>query len=198
MKKLNYSLLYTAVTLSLVSTVAIAQNDLPPNAVNGKCYAKCLKPAQFTTKTEQYVAKEAGKTLAVIPATMGTETQSVLVKEASKRLEVIPAAYKTVSEQVLVKEAGKTVTVIPAVFKTETESYLLKEASKRLEVIPAVYKTVTENIFVGGCPAGSFLAGSWDNARKAFVGTDGAVVAGSPCKKQEVVPAVLKSETVYG
>ena len=69
MKKLNFSLL-SAVTLSLVSTVAIAQNDLPPNAVNGKCYAKCLKPAQFTTKTEQYIAKEAGKTLAVVPAAM--------------------------------------------------------------------------------------------------------------------------------
>ena len=81
MKKVNFSLLYTVGILSLVSTVAIAQNDLPPNAVNGKCYAKCLKPAQFTTKTEQYVAKEAGKTLAVVPAAMGTEMQSVSPRE---------------------------------------------------------------------------------------------------------------------
>jgi hypothetical protein len=194
MKKLNF-LLLSAVTLSLVSTVAIAQNDLPSNAVNGKCYAKCLKPAQFTTKTEQYVTKEAGKTLAVVPAAMGKETQSILVKEAAKRLEIIPATYKTVSEQVLVKEAGKIVTVVAAVYKTETESYLVKDASKRMEVIPAIYKTVTENIFLGGCPTGSFLAGTWDNTRKAFVGIDGSVVSGSPCKKQEVVPAVLKSET---
>ncbi len=125
MKKNYLSLLYTAATISLVSTAANAQNDLPPNAVSGKCYAKCLKPAQFTTKTQQFVAKEAGKTLNVVPAVLGTETQSVLAKEAAKRLEVVPATYKTVSEQVLVKEAGKVVTIVPAVFKTDTESVLV-------------------------------------------------------------------------
>lgn len=40
-----------------------------------------MKPAQFTTRTEQYVAKESGKTLAVVPAAMGTEMQSVSPRE---------------------------------------------------------------------------------------------------------------------
>jgi hypothetical protein len=183
MKKNYYSLLLTIATLSMVSTAVDAQNDLPPNAVNGKCYAKCLKPAQFTTKSQQFVSKEAGKTLSVVPAVLGTETKSIVVKEAAKRLEVVPAAYKTVSEQVLVKEAGKSVTVIPAVYKTETETILVKEASKKLEVVPAQYKTVTEQVFVGGCPTGSYMAGSWDNQRRAFVRPDGSELTGSPCKK---------------
>ncbi|MBK8721467.1 MAG: hypothetical protein IPL95_04105 [Saprospiraceae bacterium] len=74
MKKLNVIL---AFFLSVVTFVANAQTDLPPNAKPGKCYSKCLIPDQFETSTEQ-----------------------VTVKPASSRTEVVPAVYETVTEKV--------------------------------------------------------------------------------------------------
>ncbi|MFT7067641.1 MAG: hypothetical protein ACJAZY_000514 [Spirosomataceae bacterium] len=58
--------------LFLFSSVAVTQVDLPPNVVLSKCYAEYLKPAQFTTRIEQYVAKEAGKLLVATNAELGT------------------------------------------------------------------------------------------------------------------------------
>jgi len=109
------------------SNLATAQggSDLPPNAVAGKCYAKCMIPDQYETVTEQ-----------------------VLLKEASSRLEVVPAVYETLNEQVLVKEAYTVLEVVPATFTTVTEEIMTKEASSRLEYVPPVYETVTEQVLV--------------------------------------------------
>ena len=97
------------------------EGDLPPNAIPGKCYARCLAPDQYATETEQ-----------------------ILVKEASSRLELIPPTYETVTEQVLVKEAYKVLEVVPATFTTTSEEIMVKEPSKRLEYVPPVYETATE------------------------------------------------------
>lgn len=125
MKKLRNLLLVLGCT-ALVSVNAFAQDtDLPPNAVAGKCYAKCLIPDQYETVTEQ-----------------------ILLKEASSRIEVVPAEYETVTEQVLVKEGYKVLEVVPATFSTVTEEIMVKEASSRLEYVPPVYETVTEQVLV--------------------------------------------------
>ena len=76
-KNLLYSLGAFALCV-LFSTNLFAQADLPPNAVPGKCYAKCLVPDQYETVTEQ-----------------------ILLKEAASRIEVVPAVYQSVDEQVL-------------------------------------------------------------------------------------------------
>ncbi len=111
----------------LAGNYATAQisGDLPPNAVSGKCYAKCLIPDQYETVTEQ-----------------------ILLKEASARIEVVPAVYETVSEQVLVKEPYRVLEVVPASFTTQSEQLMVKEPSERLEYVPPVYQTVTEQVLV--------------------------------------------------
>ncbi len=102
-----------------------AQDDLPPNAQAGKCYAKCMIPDQYETVTEQ-----------------------ILSKEASSRLEIIPAQYSDQSEQVLVKEGYNVLEIIPPEFGTQTEQIMVQDASTRLDYIPPVYQTVTEQVLV--------------------------------------------------
>ena len=58
---------------SLLGGIAMAQIDLPPNAMPGKCYAKCLKPAQFTAQMQSFVSKASSKKLVVNPAELGSE-----------------------------------------------------------------------------------------------------------------------------
>ncbi|OWY26231.1 cell envelope biogenesis protein OmpA, partial [Sphingobacteriales bacterium UPWRP_1] len=74
-------LLLCGAVLCSGSLFAQSDGDLPPNAVAGKCYAKCLIPDQYETVTEQ-----------------------ILLKEAGSRIEVVPAVYETANEQLLVKE----------------------------------------------------------------------------------------------
>lgn len=125
MKKLF--LVLSCVGLCALGTNAWAQSDgdLPPNAVAGKCYAKCMIPDVFETVTEQ-----------------------ILLKEASSRLEVVPAVYETVTEQVLVKEAYRVLEVVPATFTTTTEEIMTKEAGQRLEYVAPVFETVSEQMLV--------------------------------------------------
>ncbi len=123
----NLRSLLLALICVAVSTYSFAQvsGDLPPNAVSGKCYAKCLIPDQYETVTEQ-----------------------ILLKEASTRIEVVPAVYTTDEEQVVVKEAYRVLEVVPASFTTQTEQIMVKEPSERLEYVPPVYETVTEQVLV--------------------------------------------------
>ena len=127
MKKIQELLPLLALILVgvFVSNNAFAQVDLPPSAVPGKCYAKCLVPDQYETVTEQ-----------------------ILLKEASSRIEVVPAVYQTVDEQILVKEGYKVLEIVPATFTSVSEELLVKEASSRLQYVPPVYETVTEQVLV--------------------------------------------------
>ncbi len=120
-------LLLLALCLIGLSPQANAQinGDLPPNAIAGKCYAKCLIQNQYETVTEQ-----------------------IVLKEASTKLEVIPAVYETIEEQLLVKEAHKIAEIKPARFTTKTEQLLIKEPAKRLEYIPPVFETVSEQVLI--------------------------------------------------
>ncbi|MCB0515250.1 MAG: peptidoglycan-binding domain-containing protein [Chitinophagales bacterium] len=122
----NLHKLTLAVVLTTFGVYAVsAQEDLPPNAQPGKCYAKCLVPDEYETVTDQ-----------------------ILVKEASSRIEVVPATYRTVEEQILVKEAYSVLEIVPPTYTTVTEEIMVKDASSRLEYVPAVYETVTEQVMV--------------------------------------------------
>lgn len=107
------------------ATVFAQGDDLPPNPVAGKCYAKCLAPDQYETVTDQ-----------------------ILLKEASSRIEIVPAVYETATEQILVKEGFKVLEIVPATFTTQTEEIMVKEASKRLNYVPPVYETVSEQMLI--------------------------------------------------
>lgn len=75
--------------------VALAPQELPPNAKPGECYAKVFVPEEF-----------------------GSRTETVLVRDASERLEIVPARYEWVEEKVLAKEASTYLEGVPAQFET--------------------------------------------------------------------------------
>ena len=68
----NFKTLLLKLTCMAVCILAVnnafAQQDLPPNAIPGKCYAKCLIPDQYETVTEQILLKEASTRIEVVPA----------------------------------------------------------------------------------------------------------------------------------
>ena len=150
------------------SNSVFAQDDLPPNAVPGKCYAKCLIPDQYETVTEQVLLKEASSRIEVVPAQYQTTTDQILVKEGYNVLEVVPAQFQTVSEQLLVRDAGSRLEYVPPVYETVTEQVLVSPASTKwvkgranrsclsedpekckvwcLTETPAQYKTVTKQV----------------------------------------------------
>ncbi len=159
-----------AVVLLLVtSSIAVSAQDLPKDAVPGKCYMKCRKDAVWKTETETLLSKDASKVLKIVPAKFETRTERVLVKEEYKRLVVVPATFKKVTETVLVKEAYKKKIVVPAKYETRTERVLVEEAStewkKQKDAMcqsansedcmvwclvenPAQYKTITKKVLV--------------------------------------------------
>lgn len=138
--------------MTLFSTPILAQggvnDEYPPNAVPGKCYAKCIIPDEYKTVTEQILVKEASKKMQVVPSEFGTVTEQVLVKPEAKRLIPVPAIYETVTEQILVKEASSRLEVTPPVFETVTEQVLDQAAYSVKTTVPPVYETVTERMQV--------------------------------------------------
>lgn len=76
-----------------------------PDAKPGQCFAKVLVPAEYDTKTEQVVIREASHRIEVVPAVYQTVEERVVVKDASDKVEEVPAVYDTVKEQVVVEPA---------------------------------------------------------------------------------------------
>jgi hypothetical protein len=135
--------------LMLSAAPIMAQDsEYPPNAVPGKCYAKCIIPDEYKTVTEQVLVKEASKKMQVVPSEFGTVTENVMVKPEAKRLIPVPAVYETVTEQILVKEASTRLEVTPPVFETVTEQVIDQPAYIKKTTVPPVYETVTERILV--------------------------------------------------
>ncbi len=163
----------TSLVVALIATFGFAltmnaQDDMPVNAIAGKCYAKCLIPDQYETTTEQVLLKEASSRLEVVPAAYSTSNEQVLVKEGYNVLEIQPASFSTVTEEIMVKEAGERLDYVPPVYETVTEQVLVQPATTKwtkgradrnclsedpdkckvwcLTEIPAQYKTVTRQV----------------------------------------------------
>jgi hypothetical protein len=147
--------------------------DLPPNAVEGECYAKVFIPAQYKTITERVMVKDASESLEIIPAEYKWVEERVMVKECSKQLEQTPAEYKTEERTVMVKPGhsgwvlektarcstgdSKEVRDVyclvntPPEYKTIQSKCLVKPACVREVIIPAEYETVRRQVVA--CPA---------------------------------------------
>jgi hypothetical protein len=167
-KQLTLGLIAALLFFGVTNLYAQADGDLPPNAIAGKCYAKCLIPDQYETVTEQILLKEAASRIEVVPAVFETVEEQILVKEGYKVLEIVPATFTTVEEQLLVKEAGAKLDYVPPVYETITEQVLVSPATTKwvqgkadrnclnedpekckvwcLTEVPAQYKTVTKQV----------------------------------------------------
>lgn len=94
-----------AVLFALAAYVANAQ-ELPPNAVPGKCYIKCTVADEMKEETETIEVTPSYKKLRTVPATFKTIEEEVMVKEASVRKVVTPATYETILVEVSCEEAN--------------------------------------------------------------------------------------------
>ena len=93
------SLIGLALSTSQIALAADATSSLP-NAKPGECYAKVVLPAQFQTKTENVLVKDASEKITIIPAKYKWVKEKVLVKEASTKVIPVPAVYGKVSEKI--------------------------------------------------------------------------------------------------
>ena len=141
----HLKLFISAVIVMAVSAASMQLNaqygDLPADAVPGKCYSKCMIPAQYETVSEEILVKEASTVLQIIPEQYETVTEEVLVKEAYTVYEVVPPKFTTVTEEVLVKEAGLRLECVDA-------NGNVVGSARRGGGCPAVYETVTEEMLV--------------------------------------------------
>lgn len=81
-------------------------NTLPP-AKPGQCYAKVMVPAQYETKEEKVLVREAAEKIDTIPAKYEWVEQKVTVTPAQSKLVPVPAVYEEVTEQVEVSPAQR-------------------------------------------------------------------------------------------
>ena len=153
---------------STVTSVAVSNDLLPPNAKTGECYARVLTPATYRTDSKEVLKREAAYRIEVSHPTYEWGTERVLLKEASEVAELVPAKYEWKTERILVKEAHEHLKTIPAVYETKTEKALVKAAYTTwkkgrgpierinnstgeimcLIEVPAEYKTITSKVIV--------------------------------------------------
>ncbi len=155
------SLIGLALSTTQIAYAADATNSLP-NAKAGECYAKVVLPAQFQTKTENVIVREASEKITIVPAKYKWVKEKVLVKEASTKVLPVPAIYGKAIEKVEVSPArqfwatGSTSGATPASasllaaatqsgidFKTAAPGQCFFES-----YVPAKYETKVEKILI--------------------------------------------------
>ncbi|HLP19817.1 MAG TPA: peptidoglycan-binding protein [Chitinophagales bacterium] len=127
------------------STNTPPAGDYPPNAVPGKCYARCLAPDQYEIKEEQVIDKPSSIKIEKVPAKYETVYDTVIVKPATRKSVTIPAQYENVvEEQVVTPATQKWV-------KGVADKNCLSANPKDCEVwclkaVPAVTQKVTRRV----------------------------------------------------
>lgn len=121
------------------------RGDYPPNAVAGKCYARCFTPDEYEMKEQEIVDKPASYRFERIPAVYTTVYDTQIVKPAYKKTILIPAEYDIVTEDQLVTPASQKWV------KGKADKNCLSADPKDCEVWclieePAVYRKVTRKV----------------------------------------------------
>ena len=150
-------------------TVAAALRlGLPASPKPGACFAEFREPAQFETKDEKVLIKEASSKIEVAAAKYELVEEKVLVKQAAQKLVEVPAVYETKVEKVQIKPAtttwkkgrgliervdhvtGEIMCLVeePAQFKTVKKRVLKSPATTKKVEIPAQYITVKKRKLV--------------------------------------------------
>ncbi len=135
-------------SLVLCSAIGFAQDvpdNLPTNAIPGKCYGQVYTPAEYEYKETTVIDKPASTRKVVIPPIYEIVYDTIVVQEAQKKLIVIPAAYETVVESVLVAPAATKWVKMRAdptcLSKNPEDCQVLV-----LKEVPAEYKTFSRRV----------------------------------------------------
>ncbi len=128
-----------------IGKLSDANDNLPPNAEVGKCYARCFVADLFEFKEEMVVDKPLSYKTQTIPATYKTVFDTVVVKPSSVRYEEVAAVYETVVEDIMVSPATqkwvKGVADAGCLSANPADCQVLC-----LQQVPAVYKKVSRKI----------------------------------------------------
>jgi hypothetical protein len=155
-------------TPEYTGTLSDANDNLPPNAEVGKCYARCFVADKFDFKEEMVVDKPLSYKTQTIPATYKTVFDTVVTKPASVRTEEIAAVYETVVEDIMVSPATQKwvkgtadagclsanpadcqvlcLQQVPAVYKKVSRKIVKTPAYKQDFPIAAEYKIVSKQV----------------------------------------------------
>ena len=107
--KLSSLMLSAGLAMPGLTTVAEPidnTNTLPP-AKPGQCYAKVMVPAQYETKEEKVLVREAAEKIETIPAKYEWVEEKVTIAPAQSKLVPVAAVYEEVTEQVEVSPAQR-------------------------------------------------------------------------------------------
>lgn len=120
-----------------VSAITVqAQDGLPSNPTESKCYVKCVTPDEYGDSTVRVMVRPAYKTLTVVPPVYKTVTERVVVQEASKRYEYVPAVYKTVYDTMVIEEGYNKLAIQKAAFSNSAETVQTSPRVERWEMGP--------------------------------------------------------------
>ena len=126
-------------------TLTDANDNLPPNAEVGKCYARCFVADKFDFKEEMVVDKPMSYKTRTIPATYKTVFDTVITKPASVTTEEIAAVYETVTDDIMVSPATqkwvKGVADAGCLSANPADCQVMC-----LQQVPAVYKKVARKV----------------------------------------------------
>lgn len=155
---------YTAYT----GKITEANENLPPNAEPGKCYARCFIADQFEFKEEMVIDKPVGYRTQTIPAQYRTVFDTVTTRAASVRYVEVPAVYENVTEEIMVSPASEKwvkstadagclsanpadcqvmcLQQVPAVYKKVTRRVMKSPSYKNEVPVPSEYKIVSRQV----------------------------------------------------
>lgn len=135
---------------------------LPPDAMQGECFARVFVPPAYRTVTENVLIEASHDRIEAVPAKYEMVEERILVKEASSKIETIPAKYDWAEEKVMVSQAHTTwkkgrgliekvdnttgeimcLVEVPAEYKTVKKRVMVQPQTTRVIEIPAEYQTV--------------------------------------------------------
>lgn len=155
-------------TATTSSYSANGNEDVPPNAEPGKCYARCQTEDQYGFNSKQVINTPKMTKRIKLPALYTNVYDTVVIRPMSTRTETIPAEYETIRQQKMVSPTttkwikGKAdagclsadpndcqvmcLVEVPAVYTTVTKRILKHEAYSRTITVPMEYKIVTKQV----------------------------------------------------
>ena len=158
---------------SNTSNFEVAANvneDVPPNAEPGKCYARCLVEDKYNYVNETVVNTPKMIKQMKLPALYKTVYDTVVISPATTKTYTVPAEYEYIKEQVMVTPAStkwikgkadagclsanpadcqvRCLVEVPATYKTIEKKVLKNQAYTREETMPMQYKIVTREVIV--------------------------------------------------
>ena len=109
--RIKFSTLMLSAGLVMPGFTTVAEpvdntNTLPP-AKPGQCYAKVMVPAQYESKEEKVLVREAAEKIDTIPAKYEWVEQKVTITPAQSKLVPVPAVYEEVTEKVEVSPSQR-------------------------------------------------------------------------------------------